>query len=127
MAEHTPGPWHWEGDNFKGEPEHCPHGTEWTNHGPDLIGLGGEVVISSDGYDASDLSVKAADAHLIAAAPRLLEALEAELLDVEYLRLSVSDEALTDAVKHKLAEGQVAARALIAEARGGQSSKEKEV
>lgn len=76
MSNHTPGPWHWKGDGFTDEPSHCPHGTDWTDHGPDLVSATGEVVICSTGYDASNVDIKAADARLIAAAPALYDALK---------------------------------------------------
>ncbi len=69
----TPGPWHWEGDAPDGAPEHCPHGTEWTDHGPDLLPADSgppdyKSVITSSGFDASSLHISDADAAYIAAA-----------------------------------------------------------
>ena len=77
MTQHSPGPWRWEGDNFEDEPQHCPHSTDWTDHGPDLLGPNDSVIILSHGYDASGLSVTSTNARLIAAAPDLLAACEA--------------------------------------------------
>lgn len=68
----TPGPWRWEGDAFDGDPPYCPHGSEWTDHGPDLfggvVGPSGypESVISSGGYDASYLNITRPNAEHIA-------------------------------------------------------------
>ncbi|WP_087075917.1 hypothetical protein [Mycobacterium dioxanotrophicus] len=91
----TPGPWTWDGDTFSDAAEHkCPHGTQWTDHGPDLV-RGNEDgsaieeysadndVITSGGYDASGLEIKTADAEFIAAARTLVPELVAE---VERLR-----------------------------------------
>lgn len=57
----TPGPWIWTGDYPDGV---CPHSTEWCDHGPDLetsdaasIAVHGQYVVTSGGYDASNLSV----------------------------------------------------------------------
>lgn len=77
----TEGPWTWDGDSFDdADQESCPHGTEWTDHGPDLRAAG-EGVITSWGYDASGLRIETADAEFIAmsrsAFPRLLAAVEA--------------------------------------------------
>lgn len=91
----TPAPWVWTGDSFDDvEPEVCPHGTEWTDHGPDLGStLNDESIITSHGYDASGLSIKTADAEFIAHArddiPFLLDRLreaEAASLDSDELR-----------------------------------------
>jgi hypothetical protein len=62
----TEGPWVWEGDYPYG---HCPHTTEWTDHGPDLVGQTSERpdVISALGYDSTSLSIKDSDAEHIAA------------------------------------------------------------
>lgn len=79
----TEGPWTWDGDSFDdADQESCPHGTEWTDHGPDLRAAG-EGVITSWGYDASGLHIETADAEFIAmsrsAFPRLLAAVESVL------------------------------------------------
>ena len=68
----SPGPWKWEGDYPKG---HCPHGTDWTDHGPDLVSSVKtndkfdrefHAVIESSGYDASSLTITDDDAEFIA-------------------------------------------------------------
>lgn len=91
----TPGPWKWDGDSFADvRPAVCPHGSRWEDHGPNLIrdgidrGLTDQSshmdysdVITSNGYDASSLWIRTADAEFIAAArsliPELIDALEA--------------------------------------------------
>lgn len=88
----TPGPWTWDGDTFSDAPEHkCPHGTQWTDHGPDLVRGNpdgstfeefdaDDLVITSNGYDASGLEIKTADAEFIVNArdlvPELVSALK---------------------------------------------------
>lgn len=87
----TEGPWTWDGDTFSDAPEHkCPHGTHWTDHGPNLV-RGNEdgstfddwspdaMVITSNGYDASGLEVKTADAEFIMAARTLVPELVSEI------------------------------------------------
>ncbi|ORB93978.1 hypothetical protein LAUMK4_05862 [Mycobacterium persicum] len=87
----TDGPWTWDGDTFSDAPEYkCPHGTQWCDHGPDLVRgnddgsvlddyVAANYVISSNGYDASGLEVKTADAEFIAASRSLVPELVAEL------------------------------------------------
>ena len=58
----TAGPWRWTGDYPEGT---CPHGYEWTDHGPDLQS-GDDYVITTSGYDASGLNIKDVDAEHIA-------------------------------------------------------------
>ncbi|MEW2483611.1 hypothetical protein AB0876_28895 [Mycobacterium sp. NPDC049093] len=83
LAGVTGGPWTWDGDEFSDAAERkCPHGTQWTDHGPDLMS-GDDEVITSSGYDASDLHVNTADAEFIAQARTLVPELVAE---VERLR-----------------------------------------
>ena len=87
----TPGPWYWAGDYPSNAP--CPHTTEWTDHGPDLMSRtvqkpwgGDTTVITSSGYDASSLNVEDADAELIAHAPQDLAFLLAEVERLQSLR-----------------------------------------
>jgi len=78
----TAGPWHWSGDYPSDAP--CPHGTDWTDHGPDLTSST-DPVITSSGYDASSLDVSDADAEFIAAARSDVPALLAEIERLEAL------------------------------------------
>jgi hypothetical protein len=87
----TEGPWEWEGDYPSG---HCPHDTEWTDHGPDLVIVaklpadkyGVEPVadvITSSGYDASSLTIRDADAEFIAHAREDVPFLLARVRELE--------------------------------------------
>lgn len=74
----TPGPWRWDNDEFFDAPKgSCQHGTDWRDHGPDLISTapGARVeddeddtcwVISATGYDASSVNILRGDAEHIA-------------------------------------------------------------
>jgi hypothetical protein len=83
LAAITPGPWMWEGDSFSDQPSNCPHGTQWTDHGPNLVRadtdpdhyIEDDHVITSNGYDASGLEINTANAEFIAAAPELVREL----------------------------------------------------
>ena len=104
----TEGPWTWDGDTFSDAPEHkCPHGTQWCDHGPDLVRGNPDgstfkefdadnLVITSNGYDASSLEVKTADAEFITAARTLVPELVSALKEAQE-RLREADE-LLDAV-----------------------------
>lgn len=112
----TRGPWKWRGDYPTGTP--CQHGTDWADHGPDLVSetdtVPGKVlppcsyVTTVSGYDASRLNIEDADAEFIAHArtdvPRLIAALRASRGEAERLYSSASP--LTDRI---LAEQEVAA------------------
>ena len=97
----TEGPWHWEGDYPEGT---CPHGTEWADHGPDLIAADGSAVTVAIGYDSSSLKIKDADADFIAHArtdmETLLRVAEAALArqDADWDNLSERTDALDDAL-----------------------------
>ncbi|MDG5773906.1 hypothetical protein [Mycolicibacterium fortuitum] len=103
LAGITPGPWTWDGDTFADAAEHkCPHGTQWTDHGPHLV-RGNEdgsafdewsaddMVITSNGYDASGLEIKTADAEFIAAAPQLVADLADRIESAESLLRALVD------------------------------------
>jgi len=102
----TPGPWTWDGDTFSDAPEYkCPHGTQWCDHGPDLVRGNPDgstfeefdqanMVITSNGYDASGLEIRTADAEFImntrGLVPDLLDAVEeldAVLFQIEEARI----------------------------------------
>lgn len=98
----TPGPWTWVGDEFEGEEEKCPHGYEWTNHGPSLEGKE-TIVLHEWGYDASGLTITRPDADFIAHSrediPRLIAEVE-RLLQVVDACEELKDEACERAVNN---------------------------
>lgn len=104
-TKHTPGPWTWE----------CESG-EWPDHA--LIGRDGDSVMSWD-FDLGFSFGEAADQHLIAAAPDMLEALERIEkwfdTDVEILDAMSPDERADHERQHQMI------RDSIAKARGDES------
>ena len=58
----TPRPWRWDGPPCIEQP--CRHGSEWSDHGPDIL-AGSEdnpdYVATATGYDASDLTISTDD------------------------------------------------------------------
>ena len=98
--QHTPGPWRWVP-----QPDYS-----WQYQ--DLMSASGEVVLSGEeAPDPSGIEISHADARLIAAAPDLLEALEA---------LMVTIDAQINAGLRWDPEEVAAARSAIAKARGTQ-------
>lgn len=81
-SKHTPGPW------YAGRPDMQTVvdgvGSKWI-YGPEDSGVGGYVAVAS-GLASDDWGVIMANACLIAAAPDLLEACEAALANLDYLR-----------------------------------------
>lgn len=75
-TEHTPGPWCWDDNDALPWTDY-----DKTDHAPYLINANGRIVMSGDDIRINN----AANAHLIAAAPDLLEALEAMLFSFEEL------------------------------------------
>ena len=104
MSTHTPGPWHWDSDPVKGDP------TGRIRYRVTTVGKTITQVYYSS-YEGG-LTNAEADAHLIAAAPELLEALQ-QMLYWSESRLPCGDPSLQELVR-----AQAAARAAIAKATG---------
>ena len=66
MSGATPGPWEWDGDPTEQSPEYRAQNAPW------VLGKDNTPVLTGD-----IVCVSPADAHLIASAPELLEALQA--------------------------------------------------
>lgn len=82
MSEHTPGPWHADVDSDHGDY------VIWTERGKFLANVGTGEEAGEDRAECLAFDVAKANARLIAAAPELLEALEAVVADREYQKLS---------------------------------------
>jgi hypothetical protein len=68
--------WHWEQQDSFQEPliQRTQVDYGWSDNGPNLVDEEGDLVLGVWGHDAWGVWVKERDAHLIAAAPELLEA-----------------------------------------------------
>ncbi|OZI56769.1 hypothetical protein [Bordetella genomosp. 4] len=102
-TKHTPGPWHWT--RYSSE-----YGCLEDEKGRDVLRAVSGIVYDEYDSDPPSIEVDAADADLIAAAPELLEALQA--LDALRGPFSPTDE--------RINEAWAKARAAIAKATGEQ-------
>lgn len=118
----TEGPWKWDGDSFSDQkPHQCPHRTRWTDHGPDLIRADtpepdgvtpydpSNDVITSNGYDASGLEIRMADAAFIVAARSLVPELVAEVERLQATLFVIQEARIDyDAALHNREHGGIA-------------------